>query len=86
VTAVISVCGVVQWLGLIVPHLSRIHFGAAARYSLPGALLMGGIFGLLCDTAARVLLPGELPVGIVTALLGSVLFLLILSRKKVNYR
>lgn len=81
VAAVISVSGIVQWLGLIVPHLSRRLFGADGRYSLPGSLLMGGIFGLLCDTLARMLLPGEVPLGIMSSLLGAILFSIILTRK-----
>jgi iron complex transport system permease protein len=81
VAAVISVSGIVQWLGLIVPHLSRRVFGSDARVSLPGSLLMGGIFGLFCDTLARVLLPGEIPLGIMSALLGAILFCIILTRR-----
>ncbi len=81
VAAVISVSGIVQWLGLIVPHLSRRLFGADGRYSLPGSLLIGAIFGLLCDTMARMLLPGEIPLGIMTSLLGAILFSVILTRR-----
>jgi iron complex transport system permease protein len=79
VAAVISVSGIVLWLGLIVPHLARRLFGADGRYSLPGSLLIGGIFGLLCDTLARLLLPGEIPLGIMSSLLGAVLFSVILT-------
>ncbi len=80
VTAMISLAGIVQWAGLIVPHLSRRLFGADARYALPGSALAGGIFGLLCDDIARVLLPGEIPLGILTALIGVLLFILIMTR------
>ena len=86
VTAVVSVSGIVQWIGLIIPHFARILFGVDSRYSLPGSLLLGGIMGLLCDTLARVVLPGEIPLGIVTSLLGAVLFVILLSRKGTNYR
>ena len=79
VAAVISVSGIVLWLGLIVPHLARRLFGADGRYSLPGSLLIGGIFGLLCDTLARLLLPGEIPLGIMSSLLGAILFSIILT-------
>lgn len=81
VAAVISVSGIVLWLGLIVPHLARRIFGADGRYSIPGALLIGGGFGLLCDTLARMLLPGEIPLGIMSSLLGAILFALILTRR-----
>ena len=81
VAAVISVSGIVLWLGLIVPHLSRRIFGADGRYSVPGALLIGGGFGLLCDTLARMLLPGEIPLGILSSLLGAILFAVVLTRR-----
>ena len=81
VAAVISVSGIVLWLGLIVPHLARRIFGSDGRASVPGSLLIGGAFGLLCDTLARMLLPGEIPLGIVSSLLGAVLFAVILTRR-----
>ena len=81
VAAVISVSGIILWLGLIVPHLSRRIFGADGRYSVPGSLLIGGGFGLLCDTLARMLLPGEIPLGILSSLLGAILFAVILTRR-----
>lgn len=81
VAAVISVSGIVLWLGLIVPHLARRIFGADGRYSLPGSLLIGGVFGLVCDTLARMLLPGEIPLGILSSLLGAILFAVVLTRR-----
>ena len=81
VAAVISVSGIVLWLGLIVPHLARRIFGADARYSLPGSLIIGGGFGLVCDTLARMLLPGEIPLGILSSLVGAILFAIILTRR-----
>jgi iron complex transport system permease protein len=81
VAVVISVSGIVLWLGLIVPHLGRRIFGADARYALPGSLVIGGGFGLVCDTLARMLLPGEIPLGILTSLLGALLFAVILTRR-----
>ncbi len=80
VTAMIALSGIVQWIGLIVPHLSRKIFGADASSSLPGAILIGGIFGLICDDLARVILPGEIPLGILTAIIGVILFIIILTR------
>jgi iron complex transport system permease protein len=77
--AVVSVCGMVGWVGLIVPHISRRLFGADARRALPAALLIGGLFGVLCDDLARTLLPGEIPIGILTSLLGALFFLGILT-------
>lgn len=77
--ATISVAGMVGWVGLIVPHLARRLFGAEARFSLPGALLLGGWFIIFCDNLARTLLNGEIPLGILTSLIGAVAFLVLLS-------
>jgi len=71
----ISVAGVVGWVGLIVPHVARRWLGADARRALPAAILLGGMFGLVCDDLARTLLAGEIPLGILTSLVGSVLFI-----------
>ena len=68
--SVISVSGMVTWVGLIVPHVARRLFGADSRLTLPAAMLVGGLFTLICDDLARILLPGEIPLGIITSLLG----------------
>ena len=78
--AVISVAGIVGWIGLIMPQIARRIFGADTRYVLPGATLLGGIFALLCDDLARTLFPGELPLGILTSLIGAIVFLFLLAR------
>jgi iron complex transport system permease protein len=83
--AVISICGIVGWVGLIVPHISRRLFGVDARYSLPGAMLCGGILTILCDNAARLALPGELPLGILTSIFGAVFFLILMSSKRKRF-
>ncbi|HSN94264.1 MAG TPA: iron ABC transporter permease [Anaerolineaceae bacterium] len=78
--AVISVAGIVGWIGLIMPQIARRLFGADSRYALPGATLLGGIFALVCDDLARTLFPGELPLGILTSLIGAIVFLILLAR------
>jgi iron complex transport system permease protein len=77
--AVISVSGMVTWVGLIVPHMARRIFGADARLTLPASLLIGGVFTLFCDDLARTLLPGEIPLGVITSLLGALGFIVLLS-------
>lgn len=72
--AVVSVCGMVGWVGLIVPHIARRMFGADARDALPAALLIGGLFGVICDDIARTLLAGEIPIGILASLIGALFF------------
>jgi iron complex transport system permease protein len=78
--AVTSVAGIVGWVGLIVPHLARRLCGANAQVTLPTAMLIGGIFSVVCDDLARALLPGEIPLGILTALFGALLFLALMMR------
>ena len=81
VGAAVAVSGLIGFVGLIIPHLLRLVLGPGHRLLLPGAALGGAAFLVLCDTAARTLLPGrELPVGAVTALAGGPLFLLLLRR------
>jgi iron complex transport system permease protein len=70
-TAVVSVSGIVGWVGLIVPHIARRLFGVDTRFSLPGAMIVGALLTVLCDDAARVMLAGEIPLGILTSLLGA---------------
>lgn len=82
--AMVSISGIVGWVGLIVPQLARRWYGADSRYSLPGAVLMGGIFTLICDDIARALLPGEIPLGILTSLLGAILFILLMITRTRN--
>lgn len=73
--AVTSVSGVVGWVGLIVPHLARRLGGANAQYTVPLSLVLGGIFAVICDNLARTLLPGEVPLGILTSLIGALVFI-----------
>lgn len=77
--ALISVSGMVGWVGLIVPHIARRLFRADARTSLPASLLLGGLFTMLCDDLARTLLAGEIPLGILTSLFGALIFLALMT-------
>jgi iron complex transport system permease protein len=72
--AVVSIAGIVGWVGLIVPQLARRLFGADAQRALPGAVLLGGLFALICDGIARAAFVGEIPLGIITSLLGALIF------------
>jgi iron complex transport system permease protein len=84
VAAVTSVSGIVNWVGLIVPHLSRRVFGSNAQFSVPGSLLMGSIFSIICDVIARTVLAGEIPLGIITSFLGAVVFIILMSQQKLK--
>ena len=80
--AIISVAGIVSWVGLIMPHIARGLFGSDTRRSLPAAMLLGGIFAILCDDMARLLIIGEIPLGILTSLLGALIFAILMARRK----
>lgn len=84
VAAVTSLAGIVSWAGLIVPQFSRSITGSDARYSMPLCMILGALFMLFCDTISRSLLPGELPLGITTAFLGSIAFIVMLNNQKVK--
>jgi len=81
----VSIAGNIGFVGLIVPHLMRLLIGSDHRTLLPAAAMFGGLFLVLSDTLARTLMaPRQLPVGVVTALLGVPLFLLLLNRARLR--
>ena len=82
----VSKAGQIGWVGLIVPHMTRRVVGADAQRMLPGAMLFGGCFVLLCDDVARTLLAGEIPLGILTSFVGAALFLVLLMRADFKVR
>jgi len=78
----VAVSGTIGFVGLIVPHILRLIVGPDHRVLLPASALGGAILLTLCDTLARtVLAPAELPIGIITALLGAPFFLFLLRRR-----
>jgi len=83
VTAIaVTAAGTIGFVGLIVPHLMRILFGSLHRAVLPASAIGGGLLLMLADTAARtVIAPSELPVGVLTAMIGVPVFLLLLVRR-----
>ncbi len=85
VAAVASLSGLVGFVGLLVPQLARLMFGADQRVVLPASALLGASFLMLADLAARLLFrvfETEPPVGVITALLGGPLFLLLMARAR----
>jgi iron complex transport system permease protein len=79
VGAVVAVCGPIGFVGLMGPHICRLLVGPDHRYLFPATWVFGGAFLVICDTASRTLMaPTELPVGIITALLGGPFFLWLL--------
>tara|TARA_B100001109_G_scaffold255503_1_gene258844 strand:+ start:69 stop:1109 length:1041 start_codon:yes stop_codon:yes gene_type:complete len=82
----VAFCGMISFIGLVVPHIIRLLFGGDYRTLLPASALGGGLLLCWADNIARiVVIPAELPIGILTALFGAPVFLyLILNRKKVK--
>ncbi len=79
----VSVSGIIGFVGLIVPHLFRMIFGANHKVLIPVSFVGGALFLLICDTLARSVVPNmEVPVGIVTAIFGGPFFLFLLQRQK----
>ncbi len=83
VSLVVSISGIIGFVGLIIPHITRIIFGADHKILLPSSALVGAIFMLVADTLARTLIsPTEIPVGIITALFGGPFFLYLLKKSR----
>jgi iron complex transport system permease protein len=81
--AAVAIGGPIGFVGIIVPHLVRIVVGADHRLVLPGSALFGAAFLVGCDVAARTILaPLELPVGIITAIVGGPFFLWLLLKRR----
>lgn len=79
-SSAVSVAGVVGWVGLIVPHLARFAFGPDNRIVLPMSLVIGGGFMVIVDCACRTLMASEIPLGILTSIIGAPFFFAILLR------
>ncbi len=85
--AAVAAGGVIGFVGLIAPHAARLLFGSQHHRVIPGSMLIGAILLLLADDLARTLLaPIELPVGIVTSILGSTFFLYLLKSRQASLR
>lgn len=76
----VCLCGSIEWVGLIMPHITRLMVGPNYRILLPASMLSGAIFMLSVDNICRAIIPGELPVGIVTSLIGAPLFIYMLFK------
>ncbi|MFO8153959.1 FecCD family ABC transporter permease [Thioalkalivibrio sp.] len=86
VGAAVAVSGIIGFVGLVVPHLLRLWMGPDHRYLLPGSALLGAFLLLLADLLARnVVAPAELPIGLITALVGGPFFLALLLRRRGMY-
>lgn len=76
----VSMCGLISWVGLLVPHIARMLFGNNNKYVVPASIGFGAIFMLVIDTVARCISAAEIPVSILTAIIGAPFFILLLRR------
>lgn len=80
---VVAISGPIGFVGLIVPHIVRLFIGPDLRLLIPGSMLFGASFLILCDTVGRtVIAPAEIPVGVITAMLGGPFFIWLLKRQQ----
>lgn len=85
--AAVSISGAIGFVGLMIPHMTRLLMGPDHRLLLPASVIVGAIFLIVCDAVARVLTgAAELPVGIITAIAGGPFFIFLLRKKKLSYR
>jgi len=83
VSATVSYCGLVGFVGLVIPHLLRLVFGPDHRVLVPACVLGGGAYLVSCDVLARVLpKQGEMPAGVITAMIGAPLFIFLLKKTR----
>lgn len=79
-TSIVSLCGVIGWVGLLIPHICRMLFGNDNRRVIPSCITFGALFMLVVDTIARCATHAEIPVSILTAIIGAPVFILLLQK------
>lgn len=82
----VSFCGVISWIGLVIPHIARLLVGRNTRKSIPVCMAIGGIFMIIADILSRIFTAAEIPLSAVTGLFGTIVFVAILigRRKRVQ--
>lgn len=80
-SACVCISGNIGWVGLVIPHFTRMIIGCDYRYSIPISLLMGSSFLMLVDTLSRTITTGEIPLGILTSFIGAPFFLYLMIRE-----
>lgn len=82
----VAVAGIIGWVGLVIPHFMRMLFGPDYRRLLPASFLGGALYLVLMDDIARGMFPMEIPIGILTALIGAPVFVLLLLKYKGGWK
>ncbi len=78
--ASVSISGMIGWVGLVIPHFSRLLVGVDNRKVVPASMLLGGTFLLFVDNLARIITTGELPLGILTSFIGAPFFIYLIIK------
>lgn len=78
----VATVGVIAWVGLIIPHIARMTVGPDHRIMIPASALIGGIFLLICDTLARTLTAGEIPISILTSVIAAPYIIYLVRKNK----
>ncbi|WP_369792061.1 FecCD family ABC transporter permease [Methanobacterium sp. SMA-27] len=78
----VSICGIIGWIGLVIPHVARMIVGPDHKILLPVSIILGAFFLLLIDDISRALLSVEIPLGILTAIIGAPFFIYLLGKSK----
>jgi iron complex transport system permease protein len=81
----VCISGVIGWIGLVIPHIGRMIVGPDYKKLIPVSILIGGVYLVFIDDIARTLIAGEIPLGILTALLGTPFFAYLLSKSKASW-
>jgi iron complex transport system permease protein len=78
----VAMCGTIGWVGLVIPHITRLLVGPNFKALLPTSIFIGALFMLIVDDFARTLIAGEIPVGVITAIVGAPLFIYLMFTGK----
>ena len=82
----VSMCGQVGWIGLLIPHCARMLVGSNNRYVVPVSISLGASFMIIIDTLSRTISVIELPLSVLTAIIGAPVFISLLNRNRSNLR
>ncbi len=85
-SAAVCVCGIIGWVGLVIPHIARALVGPDHKALLPASISLGAVYILLVDDLARTLIPAEIPLGILTGLIGAPFFAYILKKRGASWQ
>lgn len=84
-TSSVAIGGIIGWVGLVIPHVSRMLVGSSYRKLLPCSILLGAAYLLIIDDLARSIFSMEIPIGILTSIIGAPFFIIVLLKRKDNF-